>query len=139
MPVFTQHENLKTRGYCDVHDITPLAEALLLKSGFADGIGSIFVPGSTAAITTIELESGAIQDLKNAIQRMVPEDLTYEHDKRWRDGNGFSHVRAALMKPGLAVSFQQGRFLLGTWQQLVLIDFDNRSRTREIIFQFVGE
>ncbi len=139
MPVFTQRENLETLGYCDVHDITPLAEAMLLKSGMADGIASIFVPGSTASITTIEFESGAIRDLQKAIRHLVPEDAPYEHDKRWQDGNGFSHVCAALMKPGLSVPFQQGRFLLGTWQQLILLDFDNKSRVREIVFQFVGE
>ena len=139
MPVFTQHENVKTRGYCDVQDITPLAEALLLKSGFADGIACLFVPGSTASITAIEFESGAVRDLKETIQRLMPESIPYEHDKRWKDGNGFSHVRAALMKPGLSVPFQNGRFLLGTWQQVILIDFDNKPRTREIIFQFVGE
>ena len=139
MTVFTQSESVKTRGYCDIRDITPLAERMLLQSGLREGTASIFVPGSTASITTIEFESGAIQDLQDAIGRLLPENMHYEHDKRWGDGNGFSHVRAAMMKPGLSVPFQNGRFILGTWQQLVLIDFDNKPRTRKIAFQFVGE
>ena len=90
-------------------------------------------------MTTIEFESGVIQDLRAAIERLVPEAIAYEHDRRWGDGNGYSHVRAALMKPGLSIPFQDSSLLLGTWQQLVLIDFDNRPRTREIIFQILGE
>ena len=89
---------------------------MLLKSGMGTGIASIFIPGSTASITTIEFESGVIQDLISAIERLAPENIPYEHDKRWRDGNGFSHVRAALMKPGLTVRFQDRRLILGTWQ-----------------------
>jgi len=139
MAVFTKSENVKTRGYCDIQDITPIAEKMLIESGLEEGIASIFVPGSTASITTIEFESGAVQDLQATIQRLVPENIPYEHDKRWGDGNGFSHVRAAIMKPGLCVPFQDGHLILGTWQQLILIDFDNKFRTREIVFQFIGE
>ncbi len=138
MHVFTWQEKVKTEGYCDIQDITPLTEAALLRSEMLSGIANIFIAGSTASITTIEYESGAIHDLQAAIKRLVPENVPYEHDNRWQDGNGFSHVRAALMKPGLSVPFQDGRLTLGTWQQLILIDFDNRPRDRRIIFQFVG-
>jgi len=99
----------------------------------------VFCPGSTGAITTIEYESGVLQDLKDALERIAPSDISYQHDRRWEDGNGFSHVRAALMKPGLTVPLVSGRLTLGTWQQIVFIDFDNRSRHREIVVQVVGE
>lgn len=139
MSVCTIRERVPTRGEAQVLDITPLAESALQKSKLHDGILNVFVPGSTAGVTTIEFESGAVHDLQLAIERLAPKNIHYEHDKRWGDGNGYSHVRAALMKPGLAVPFQEGRLLLGTWQQLVLIDFDNRHRDREVIFQLVGE
>jgi secondary thiamine-phosphate synthase enzyme len=139
MAVFTFREQIESRGEADVLDITGLAESALNKSKLRDGIISVFVPGSTAAVTTIEFESGVIQDLRDAIERLAPKSLPYKHDMRWGDGNGYSHVRAALLKPGLAVPFQQGRLLLGTWQQLVLIDFDNRPRSRTLVFQIVGE
>lgn len=139
MAVFTFREQIESRGETDVLDITGLAESALNKSKLKDGIISVFVPGSTAAVTTIEFESGVIQDLRDAIERLAPKSLPYKHDMRWGDGNGYSHVRAALLKPGIAVPFQQGRLLLGTWQQLVLIDLDNRPRSRSLVFQIVGE
>jgi secondary thiamine-phosphate synthase enzyme len=97
------------------------------------------VPGATAGITTIENEEGALRDLREAIERMAPRDIHYEHDTRWGDGNGFSHVRAALLGPSLSVPVADGKLRLGTWQQIVLIDFDNRPRNREVIFEIVGE
>lgn len=139
MSVCTIRERVRTRGEAQVLDITPLAESALQNSKLHDGILNVFVPGSTAGVTTIEFESGAVHDLQLAIERIAPKNIHYEHDKRWGDGNGYSHVRAALMKPGLAIPFQEGRLLLGTWQQLVLIDFDNRHRDREVIFQLVGD
>jgi secondary thiamine-phosphate synthase enzyme len=139
MGVYTHLEHVKSRGDAEVLDITPLAENALQKSHLQSGILTAFVPGSTAGITTIEFESGAVSDLRAAIERAAPKSIHYEHDKRWGDGNGYSHVRAALLKPGLPIPFQNGRLLLGTWQQLVLIDFDNRPRTRDVIFQLVGE
>jgi len=139
MAVLSFREQLNTRGESEVLDITPLAERALEGSRLRNGILCAFVPGSTAAITTIEYESGAVQDLREAIERIAPRGIPYAHDRRWGDGNGYSHVRAALLKPGLAIPFQAGRLLLGTWQQLVLIDFDNRERTRELLFQIVGE
>jgi secondary thiamine-phosphate synthase enzyme len=139
MAVCTYSEQIESRGETDVLDITDLAERALQKSKLKDGILNVFVPGSTAAVTTIEFESGVIQDLRDAIERLVPRSLPYKHDMRWGDGNGYSHVRAALLKPGLAVPFKEGRLLLGTWQQLVLVDFDNRPRSRSLLFQIYGE
>ena len=139
MSVCTFREQVKSAGETEVQDITSLAQRALSKSNLQTGILNVFVPGSTAGVTTIEFESGAVRDLREAIERLAPKSIHYEHDKRWGDGNGYSHVRAALLKPGLAVPFQDGHLLLGTWQQLVLIDFDNRPRTREVIFQIVGE
>ncbi len=138
MSVCTYREQVKTRGQSEVVDITSLAAKAVQKSGLNDGVVTVFVPGSTAAVTTIEFESGVIRDLRAAIERLVPDSIHYDHDARWGDGNGFSHVRAALLKPGLSIPFQDKSLLLGTWQQLVLIDFDNRPRTRELIFQIIG-
>jgi len=139
MTVCTYREEVKSKGEAEVLDITSLAAKALQKSKLNNGFLNAFVPGSTAGITTIEYESGAVHDLRAAIERIAPRDVHYEHDKRWGDMNGYSHVRAALMKPGLAIPFEGGKLLLGTWQQLVLIDFDNRPRDREVIFQLVGE
>ena len=139
MAVFTFREHVKTRGETEILDITALVTKALHKSGLKDGVVTVFVPGSTAAVTTIEFESGAIQDLRSAIERLVPKSGHYAHDQRWGDGNGYSHVRAALLKAGLAIPFEGAGLLLGTWQQLVLIEFDNRPRTREIIIQVLGE
>ena len=139
MGVFTWRKRVKSRGDAEVQDLTPDATEALKRSEFQNGILNAFVPGSTAAITTIEFESGAVQDLRSALERLVPKDGHYEHNQRWGNGNGFSHVRAALVKPGLAIPFQNGSLLLGAWQQLVLIDFDSRPREREVIFQVIGE
>jgi secondary thiamine-phosphate synthase enzyme len=139
MAVHTCHKHIKTRGDAEILDITSLAAKVLEESGLKHGVVNIFVPGSTAAVTTIEFESGAVQDLRAAIERLAPKSIHYEHHQRWGDGNGYSHVRAALMKPGLAIPFEGASLLLGTWQQLVLIDFDNRPRTREVIFQVLGD
>ncbi|MBZ5496520.1 MAG: secondary thiamine-phosphate synthase enzyme YjbQ [Acidobacteriia bacterium] len=139
MVIRTYHEQVKTRGEAEILDITPLAAKALEQSELKNGVVNVFVPGSTAAVTTIEFESGAIHDLRSAIERLVPRTVRYEHDQRWGDGNGYSHVRAALMKAALSIPFEGAGLLLGTWQQLVLIDFDNRPRTREVIFQVLGE
>lgn len=139
MGVFTWRKRIKSCGDAEVQDLTSAAAEAMKRSGFQNGILNAFVPGSTAGITTIEFESGAVQDLRSALERLVPKDGHYEHNQRWGDGNGFSHVRAAIVKPGLTIPFQDGRLLLGSWQQLVLIDFDNRPREREVIFQIVGE
>ncbi len=109
------------------------------KSNIKNGIINIFCPGSTASVTTIEYESGVLEDLKKAIERIVPSHIPYAHDQRWGDGNGFSHVRAALLGPSLTVPIVNGGLALGTWQQVVFIDFDNRNRRRKIVAQVMGE
>jgi secondary thiamine-phosphate synthase enzyme len=129
---------LRMQGRNDVADVTGRVEAAVRASGIAEGVVTVFVPGSTAGITTIEFEPGAVADLKRAIDRMAPEELHYEHDRRWGDGNGFSHVRAALIGPSVCIPVSGGRMELGTWQQIVLIDFDNRPRSRDVIVQTVG-
>jgi secondary thiamine-phosphate synthase enzyme len=130
--------SLRTQGGNDVADITERVETSVRSSGVRDGMVTVFVPGSTAGVTTIEFEPGAVADLKRAIERLAPADIHYDHDQRWGDGNGFSHVRAALLGPSLSIPISQGRMELGTWQQIVLIDFDNRPRTREVIIQTLG-
>ena len=130
---------IQTRGFSDMHDITPLAAEFLSSSTVQTGLFCAFVPGATAGITTIEYEEGALRDLTEAIERMAPRDIHYEHDTRWGDGNGFSHVRAALLGPSLSVPVSDGKLRLGTWQQIVLVDFDNRPRSREVIFEVVGD
>jgi len=119
----------------DIHDLTADVVAAVSESGITDGLVVIFTPGSTAAITTIEFESGAVADLTRAIDALAPTGAHYDHDARWGDGNGYSHVRAALLGPSLAVPVIDGRPALGTWQQVVLCDFDNRPRRRKVIVQ----
>jgi secondary thiamine-phosphate synthase enzyme len=130
---------VKTDGSTDVHNITEQVNELLRHSPLVRGIATVFVPGSTAGITTIEYETGAVEDLKKAIERLAPKNLHYDHDARWGDGNGFSHVRAALLGPSLALPFSDHKLQLGTWQQVILVEFDNRPRTRDILVQLVGE
>lgn len=135
----TSRIELSSRGFSDVIDITGKVESIVHESGITTGLVSVFVPGSTASVTTIEYESGVVADLKEAIERLVPSGRTYKHDQRWGDGNGFSHVRAALLKPGLTVPLVSGKLTLGTWQQIVFIDFDNRPRKRSLVVQVLGE
>ncbi len=139
MSVQSATYQIKTRGFSDTHDLTPRVREFLRASGVANGVVSVFVPGSTAGITTIEYESGVLEDLKRAIERLAPQGIHYDHDARWGDGNGFSHVRAALLGPSLSIPLVKGELQLGTWQQITLIDFDNRPRSREIVVQIVGE
>ena len=120
-------------------DLTPQLEHLLAEIGLRQGQVVVFVPGSTGAVTTIEFESGAIEDLKAAIDRLAPRSISYAHDARWGDGNGYSHVRAALLGPSLSVPISDGCLSLGTWQQVVLLDFDNRPRTRRVLVQLIGQ
>lgn len=129
----------KTKGFCDIIDITPKIEEQLRAEKIENGLATLFVSGSTAALTTIEYEPGLVQDLKEVLEKLIPSDRRYHHDDRWGDDNGFSHLRASLFGPSLQVPIAQGRLLLGTWQQIVLLDFDNRPRTREILIQFMGE
>lgn len=137
--VFTETFSLSAKGFCDIIDITGKVAAAAGRSGIGDGIVTAFCPGSTCSITTIEYEPGVIRDLTRVIEEIVPSNVPYEHDRRWGDGNGFSHVRAALLKPSLTVPLLKKKLVLGTWQQIVFLDFDNRERNREIIVQVVGE
>lgn len=139
MPVVTSTLNISTLGMCDIHNITPQVDKVLQKTGLDSGIVCVFVPGSTAGITSIEYEPGVVNDLKKAIERLAPSNIPYDHDARWGDGNGFSHVRASLMGASFSIPFSGARLLLGTWQQVVLVDFDNRPRQREIVVQVYGE
>lgn len=131
--------SITSRGFSDVIDITSMVEGAVVSSGVRNGLAAVFVPGSTGSVTTIEYEPGVVEDLKAALARIAPDDIPYAHDERWGDGNGFSHVRAALLKPGLTVPVLDGALTLGTWQQVVFIDFDNRPRARELVVQVVGE
>lgn len=139
MPTAVHHIYTDTTGKTDIIDLTPQINEGLRKSAILSGAATLFVPGSTAGLTTIEYESGVIHDLKKAVERMAPEDLFYEHNERWGDGNGYAHVRAALIGPSLHIPIVEGHLTLGTWQQIVLLDFDNRPRTRHIIMQTTGE
>ncbi len=130
---------LKTRGHADMLDVTDEVAARVRASGVGSGIVTVFCPGSTGALTTIEYESGALSDLKRLFDEIVPPDRDYAHNLRWGDGNGHSHVRAALLGPSLTVPFVDGELELGTWQQIVFVDFDNRSRTRRLVVQIMGE
>jgi secondary thiamine-phosphate synthase enzyme len=120
-------------------DITQQVSREVQESGVTSGIVTIFAPSATSGLTTIEYESGALADLKRVFDEVAPEGRDYQHNLRWGDGNGHSHVRAALLGPSLTVPFTQGRLLLGTWQHLTYIDFDNRSRRRELVLQIMGE
>lgn len=139
MPVITATLSARTRGDGDTIDLTmDLADAVRA-SGLLDGVATLFIGGSTAAITTIEYEPGAVEDLRSVFEEIAPRDREWRHHLRWGDHNGHSHVRAAMLGPGLSVPFVSQKLALGTWQQVVLVDFDERPRTREIIVQIIGE
>lgn len=139
MPVKNHHIFMHTTGKCDIIDITQQVTKEVKRSSLQNGAVILFIPGSTASLTTIEFEGGVINDLKKAIERMAPEDINYEHDMRWGDGNGYAHVRAAMIGPSLHIPIIEGKMTLGTWQQIVLLDFDNRPRERHIVVQISGE
>jgi secondary thiamine-phosphate synthase enzyme len=130
---------LETRGHCDVKDVTERLAEALAKSGLQEGQATVFVAGSTAGVTTVEFEPGLVKDLNEFFQKIIPEGPQYHHHATWGDDNGSSHVRAALLKPSLTIPFSGGRLLLGTWQQVVVIDFDTRPRRRPVVFQLMGE
>lgn len=139
VPVASDTIHRKTTAGTDLLDLTDDVVRITAASGVTEGIVTVAVAGSTASITTIEYESGALEDLRRAIERLAPQGMHYDHNERWGDGNGYAHVRAALLGPSIAVPIRAGRPVLGTWQQILLCDFDNRPRTREIIVQIVGE
>ena len=124
---------ISTNGFADIIDITQNVSEAIEKSAVNDGICLVFCPGSTAAITTIEYEEGAIADLKRALEKIAPMNSDYQHNKKWGDGNGYAHVRSALFNPSFCCPVENGKPVLGTWQQIVLIDFDNRPRERQIV------
>lgn len=139
MRIHRQELEYPTTADTDVLDLTSDVSRVLAAAGIADGQLLVFTPGSTAAITTIEFESGAVADFKRLLEELAPRDGEYEHNLRWGDGNGYSHVRAALVGPSLHVPVAAGQLALGTWQQIVLCDFDNRPRRRRVVVQVVGE
>ena len=138
MVELTMHQ-VETTGQGDVRDLTTMVARALHASTLKSGLATIAVIGSTAGVTTIEFEPGAVADLNRVWEQLAPKDGKYEHHLRWGDDNGSSHVRAAMLGPSLSIPFEAGRLLVGTWQQIVLIEFDTRPRTREVAIQFIGE
>ena len=137
--VVTKKISLSTQGECDIVDITPQVAEQLSQAGIDNGTVTIFVAGSTAGVTTIEFEPGLVSDLQELWQRIAPKGIPYNHDRRWGDGNGYAHVRASLLGASLVVPFSAKQLSLGTWQQIVLVDFDNRPRSREVVLQITGD
>ena len=138
MSAHSQTIHINTRGNCDMIDITEEIAAAIKKSDINSGIATVFITGSTASVTTIEYEGGVLHDYKDMWDRNVPSNIAYQHDQRWGDGNGYSHVRASLQGPSLVVPFTDKKMMLGTWQQIVVVDFDNRPRSRDIVLQLLG-
>ncbi|MBL7208827.1 MAG: YjbQ family protein [Dehalococcoidia bacterium] len=139
MTVVSKTVRLNTKGHCDIVDITSEVAREVGDSGISNGTATVFITGSTAGVTTIEYEPGLLADLKDMWDRVVPRNIPYQHDRAGGDGNGHSHVRAALLSASLTVPFANKRLALGTWQQIVVLDFDNRARSREIVVQVMGE
>ncbi len=137
--VVTKRISLQTKGECDIIDITPQVEQQVAETGINSGIATLFITGSTAGITTIEFESGLLSDFPDMWERIAPRNIPYNHDRRWGDGNGYSHVRSSLLGASLVIPFNEKKLALGTWQQVVLVDFDNRPRSRQIVLQIMGE
>ena len=139
MSIYSDTFILETGGETDIVDITDQIEQILDKSDMSNGTATVFVGGSTAGITTIEFEAGLLQDLREAYERLAPRNGYYAHNERWGDGNGFAHVRASMTRQDMSIPFIRKKLILGTWQQVILVDFDNRPRKREITVQIVGE
>jgi len=137
--IVTERVQIQTRGDGHILDITEQVSRKLRDSGLRDGIITLFSPSSTSGLTTIEYESGVVHDLQQLFERIVPSDIDYRHNLRWGDGNGHAHVRHALIGASLTIPFVQGQMTLGTWQQIVFADFDNRARSRSLVVQIMGE
>ena len=137
--VVTKKFELSTQGFCDFHNITGQVAEAVKSSGLSNGIATVFTPSATSAITTVEYESGMLQDFKRLMEQIAPQQAHYQHNERWHDGNGFSHVRAALLGPSVTVPFVEGKLTLGTWQEIAFIDFDNNRRHRQLVVQIMGE
>ena len=139
MTVITKTAQIETRGENDMINITGQTSKALEESKLQDGIITVFISGSTAAITTIEYEPGLKQDFPRMLSRIVPKNIEYQHDNTWHDGNGHSHIKASLIGPSMTIPFKDGNLMLGTWQQIVLLETDTRPRQRKIILQIIGE
>ena len=139
MEIETYSISINTRGNCDIVDLTDEVAAIINQHNFVEGNVLVFAGGSTAGITTIEFEPGLLKDYPEFFNRIAPAKINYEHDNAWHDGNGHSHVRAAIQGASFTVPFSKGRLMLGTWQQIIFVDFDNRSRNREVTVQITGK
>ncbi len=137
--VFGKTISVSTKGFSDIKDITGSAQQIINESGIHNGVANIFVIGSTASVSTIEYEPALVEDFKDEMEKLASSRMHSRHSETWGDDNGFSHIRATLMGPGITVPFQNGKMILGTWQQIVLIDHDNRPRQRQIFVQVMGE
>ncbi|HSO13667.1 MAG TPA: secondary thiamine-phosphate synthase enzyme YjbQ [Anaerolineales bacterium] len=139
MTVKTGTISLSTHGNADIHDITDQIASAVSKSELKAGTVTVFCPSSTSAVTTIEYENGALSDLQRLFDEVIPQSREYAHNARWHDGNGHSHIRAALLGPSLTIPFVEGQLTLGAWQQVIYVDFDNKPRRRDLILQMIGE
>ncbi len=139
MVVYTGEITFNTPGEIEVIDITHDVSKIVSDSGLKNGIACVFVPGATGAITTIEFEDGLVFDIKTALQRLFPKGIEYKHELRWHDGNGHSHIRASFLGPSLSVPFKNRKLILGTWQQIIFLELDNKHHTRNLIVQVVGD
>lgn len=137
--VKTYEITLETEGFCDIHDITDTVREKLKDSKLNEGMCLVFIPGATGAVTTTEYEPGNIKDYKEFMEKIIPSSKEYHHNATWHDGNGFSHLRSSIQKTSLCIPFKNGNLILGTWQNIVVIDFDNRKRKRRVVIQFQGE
>jgi secondary thiamine-phosphate synthase enzyme len=137
--VITKSIRLSTNGNCDIRDITNDIREQVKSSGLTSGTVTVFVPGSTGGLTTIEYEPGLIADLPELLEKLVPSGVSYQHDRTWHDGNGHAHLRSALIGPDITIPFVAGKLTLGSWQQVIFLDFDNRRRDRELVVQIMGE
>jgi len=137
--IFTDKITFSTKGFCDIIDITESVDKIIKKTKIKNGLVNIFIKGSTAAITTMEYESNLVKDMKELAERLIPQNKFYHHDQTWGDNNGFSHLRASLFSASLTIPLSNGQLELGTWQQIILLDFDNRPRERQIVLKILGE
>ncbi|MCL4547504.1 MAG: secondary thiamine-phosphate synthase enzyme YjbQ [Bacteroidetes bacterium] len=139
MQIKTITISIGTKGYCDIVDITHEVQKVINENGLKEGNALVFVPGATAGVTTIEYEPGLLKDYPQFFEKLIPSNAKYAHDETWDDSNGFSHIRSSLQGASLTVPFSNTKLMLGTWQQIVLVDFDNRSRKRKVIIQLMGQ
>ncbi|MBD3268331.1 YjbQ family protein [bacterium] len=139
MDIQTEKISLSTKGRTDIIDLTSKIARIVADSGMTEGQVTVFAPGATAGVSTVEYEPGLLQDIPDLMEKLIPSNISYHHDQTWHDGNGHSHLRATLMGPSMTIPFQDRQMTLGTWQQIILIDFDNRPRERNIVVQLIGK